>query len=118
MLKVKTANWKAVNGTSLKGYVYADFATLEEVFGAAGEGDGYKVDAEWCLQFSNGVVATIYNYKDGKNYCGDCGLDVEDITEWHVGGHSAKALASVEKMLAEHYAKQRNAETLSEMAVV
>ena len=107
MLKVKTANWKAVNGTCLQGYIDADYKTLCKVFGKEdSDGDGYKTDAEWCLQFSDGVVATIYNYKDGKNYNGAVGLAKSKITDWHVGGHSARAVANVEAMLEAYYAKQ------------
>lgn len=104
MLTVKKAKWEAVNGTSLKGYISIDYATLVELFGQPEEGDGYKVDAEWVLQFSNGVVATIYNWKDGRNYCGDEGLDVEDICDWHIGGKSAMAERTVEQYIAQHFA--------------
>jgi hypothetical protein len=108
MLKVKKAHWSAVNGTSLQGYADADYATLVEVFGKEhSDGDGYKVDAEWDLQFSNGVVATIYNYKDGVNYCGEDGLLVEDITDWHIGGKSRLAEQTVNDYIAQHYAKQK-----------
>ena len=56
MLSVKQAKWQAVNGTSLKGMIYTDYSTLVEVFGPEhSDGDGYKTDAEWMLQFSNGV---------------------------------------------------------------
>lgn len=105
MLKCKKADWRAVNGTSLKGYVSTDYATLVEVFGEPhSDGDGYKVDAEWMLQFSNGVVATIYNYKDGRNYCGEDGLDVEDICDWHVGGKSSMADRTVDQYIEQHFA--------------
>lgn len=107
MLQFRKAKWEAVNGTCLQGYVYANYTDLVECFGQPEEGDGYKVDAEWVLQFSDGVVATIYNYKDGKNYCGDEGLDVHDITDWHVGGRSARAVANVDAMLERHYAMQK-----------
>lgn len=108
MLTVKQAkSFTAFNGTSLKGYVDADYFDLVDCFGTpTSDGDGYKVDAEWLLNFSDGTVATIYNYKDGMNYCGEAGLPVEDITDWHVGGHTPKALRNVEAMLAAHYAKQ------------
>ena len=105
MLKVKQADWKAVNGTSLKGYISTDYATLVEVFGKEhSDGDGYKVDAEWMLQFSNGVVATIYNYKDGRNYCGAEGLDKEDLYDWHIGGKSTMAERTVEQYIEQHFA--------------
>ena len=107
MLTAKEANWDAVNGTSLQGYVDVTYATLKKVFGKEhSDGDGYKVDAEWDLQFSDGVVATIYNYKDGKNYCGRSGLAKSKITEWHVGGTSKRAVANVEAMLEAYYEKQ------------
>lgn len=108
MLKVKQAKtFSAFNGTSLQGYIDADYKTLCKVFGKeTNDGDGYKVDAEWLLEFSDGVVATIYNYKDGKNYNGRSGLAKSKITDWHVGGRSARAVANVEQMLEKFYAKQ------------
>ena len=108
MLKVKQAkDFSAFNGTSLQGYVYADYAILKKVFGKPGEGDGYKVDAEWDVVFSDGSIATIYNYKDGKNYNGARGLNKTQITDWHVGGRSARAVRNVETMLEQYYAKQQ-----------
>ena len=103
MLTFKQAKWQAVNGTSLQGYVNVDYATLVDVFGPEhSEGDAYKTDAEWELQFSNGVVATIYNYKDGKNYCGAAGLAKQHITDWHVGGKSKAAVTAVEQALRQY----------------
>jgi len=108
MLTVKKANWSAVNGTSLKGNINCNYATLVEVFGVEhSDGDGYKVDAEWCLQFSNGVVATIYNYKDGKNYCGADGYDKEDLADWHIGGKSALAERTVDEYIEQYFALKR-----------
>lgn len=107
MLKVKQAkDFSAFNGTSLQGYVDADYYTLKAIFGKPTDGDGYKTDAEWLVTFSDGVVATIYNYKDGKNYNGARGTPKTQIRDWHVGGRSARAVANVEEMLERHYAKQ------------
>ncbi len=91
-------NWKLVNGCCLQGYIECDYKTLIEVFGKPDtECDGYKVDREWVLKFGDGTVATIYNYKDGKNYCGpQQGLKPEDIKKWHVGGKSKMAVTLVE----------------------
>lgn len=104
MLTVKKAT--RFESSCLQGYVYADYAVLKKVFGKPGEGDGYKTDAEWELKFSDGVYATIYNYKDGKNYNGARGTPKTQITEWHVGGMSARAVANVEAMLERYYARQ------------
>jgi hypothetical protein len=107
MLTVKQAkDFKAFNGTCLQGHVYADYKVLKKVFGKPSEGDGYKVDAEWDVVFSDGTIATIYNYKDGKNYNGSRGLAKTQITDWHVGGRSARAVANVEAVLEQYYAKQ------------
>ena len=107
MLKVKTAKGSAVNGTCLQGYVDVSFSTLVDVFGNPnGDGDGYKTDAEWELKFSDGVYATIYNYKDGKNYNGPSGTPKTQITDWHVGGMSARAVRNVEEMLERFYASE------------
>ena len=70
-----------------------------DLFGEPFEGDEYKVDAEWEVKFSNGVYATVYNWKNGKNYNGESGQDVENITNWHVGGMTRKSLASINKAL-------------------
>lgn len=80
----------------LQGYVDAEYKTLVKVFGKAGKGDEYKTDAEWEVKFSDGTYATIYNYKDGKNYCGKSGLAKKDITDWHVGGSSTLAVTRVQ----------------------
>lgn len=92
------AEYSDVSGTSLQGYISIPFANLVEVLGEPhSDGDGYKVDAEWILKFDNGTIATIYNYKDGPNYCGQDGTPVKDIVDWHIGGHSKMA----EKMVHE-----------------
>jgi hypothetical protein len=79
-------------GTHLQGYIEASYDTLVDLFGEPLPGDGYKVDAEWFIQFEDGTLATVYNYKDGVNYCGEGGIPVKLITEWHIGGddHNAK----------------------------
>lgn len=76
------------NMTHLQGFVETTYKTLCEAFGEPNaRGDEYKTDAEWNIITPDGV-ATIYNYKNGRNYNGEEGLDVEDITYWHIGGHT------------------------------
>lgn len=86
-----------VNHTHLQGYVDATFDQLTALFGAPGEGDGYKVDAEWLIQFEDGTVATVYNYKTGRNYCGKHGTPVERMESWHVGGFTKDAAVRVQQ---------------------
>ena len=86
-----------VNGTSYIGKIVADYSLLLEKFGEPSDSyDDYKSDAEWYIEFEDGTVATIYNWKDGKNYCGEDGLLVEEIKEWHIGGNTHYAVYWIE----------------------
>lgn len=84
---------KRANGTCLQGYINGSFQELVDAFGPPiGGNDEYKTDAEWLLILNDKTVATIYNYKTGRNYLGEDGQDVEDIGTWHVGGKSSEAV--------------------------
>ena len=78
-------------GTSFKGYVYATYEQLIDVFGDPYIPDelNSKTDAEWIVRTPYGI-ATIYNYKDGKRYLGNTGLEYEKICEWHCGGKNTE----------------------------
>lgn len=91
------------NMSHLQGCITATYAQLVSTFGEPlKEGfDDYKSDAEWLVQFEDGTVATIYNWKNGKNYCGDEGTDTVLITDWHIGGHTSLAVDYVKQVLRE-----------------
>ena len=96
----KTTN---VGGTFLQGYIKASYEQLVKTFGEPHDpdGDNYKTDVEWAFEFADGTVATLYNWKNGKNYLGAEGLELNDIYEWNVGGNSDKAVAKLlEKLRA------------------
>lgn len=90
-----------IDGTSYQGQIEADYDELERLLGLSMDGDGYKTDAEWWIQFRDGTVATIYNWKNGHNYLGEDGLDLEQIHYWNVGGKSKHALDLVNEMLEQ-----------------
>lgn len=83
-------------GSGLLGHIDASYDELVDLFGKPSEGDGYKVDAHWAIEFEGGTIASIYNYKDGKNYLSDEGKTVEQIRDWHVGGFNPTALTYVQ----------------------
>ena len=90
-------------GTFLQGYIKASYEQLVKTFGEPHDpdGDNYKTDVEWAFEFADGTIATLYNWKNGKNYLGAEGLELNDIYEWHVGGFSEKAVAKLlEKLRA------------------
>lgn len=92
-MKLKKNETADIGGTCLQGYILTTYANLVKHFGEPShDGDGYKTDAEWVLTDENGTVVTLYNWKDGPNYCGEDGTPVEDILEWHIGGRSDKVV--------------------------
>ena len=78
-------NYIQTSSTYLIVYVSTSYQKLVETFGHPLKGD-YKTDAEWDIQFSDGMVGTIYNWKNGKNYCGEDGYELHEIDSWHIGG--------------------------------
>jgi hypothetical protein len=89
-------------GTFLQGKVESTYSTLVKIFGEPTESDGYKTDAEWLIKFEDGNVATIYNWKDGKNYNGASGKKTEVIKCWHIGGFNEKAVENVRKVISDY----------------
>jgi len=73
------------HGCCGQGKIRADYATLKKVFGKPsidnGNGDG-KIRKEWIISI-DGVVCTIYDWKQGKQYRGYRPLK---DAEWSVGG--------------------------------
>ena len=92
-------------GTHLHGHLNRTYDQLVSVFGEphfryrprAGAED--KIDVEWAFEFPDGRVFTVYNWKNGKAYCGTHGEDVENMTEWNVGGHHKSTYHSLIDML-------------------
>ena len=96
-----------VGGTSLQGYIKASYEQLLQTFGAPNSTlcDNYKTDVEWAFKFADGTVATLYNWKNGKNYLGSEGLELNDIYEWNVGGFNDKAVSRLLEQLRSHQKK-------------
>lgn len=71
------------NGTSLKGYITTTMRELNAVFGEPTfYYPGDKVTVEWSHMFSDGSIATIY---DWKRY--DDGVpEMDEVMEYNIGG--------------------------------
>ena len=90
-------------GTSLQGHITATYAELVELFGKPHDFfDDFKCDAEWYVEFDDGTVATIYNWKNGRNYCGPDAPPVEAITSWNIGGNTTEAADKILEV-SSHY---------------
>jgi len=102
MIPVKTTgNQVNINGTSLMGYVKISYKNLVKAFGKPTSqkpsGDD-KVRIRWSIEFEDGTVATIY---DWKNYGKSVKWVKENYTEWHVGGKNQYAVDKVLDVLQE-----------------
>jgi hypothetical protein len=67
---------------------------------------GHKVDINWIVQFGDGTLAIIYNYKNGPNYLGEYGTPVTEITNWHINGVNSRCVRLVEQTIAEKECNQ------------
>ena len=85
------------NGSFLQGQITCPFSLLVTLFGEPHEGDTQVSDAFWPLKFDDGVTATIYNWKNGRNYCG--GPEVEHITKWNIGGYEKAAVDNIKGIM-------------------
>jgi len=76
------------NMTSLQGYMPARYEELVTVFGEPTD-SGDKTTAEWALEFEDGTVATIYDWKEYSTPM--------YTYNWHIGGMSKLAVARVQQ---------------------
>lgn len=87
-----TNNIAKANGTSLIGYITSTYSTLCEKLGEPlrdHSGDR-KVTCQWIIEFEDGSVGTIYDWKTRatptKQY------------DWHVGGRGTNILEKTSKL--------------------
>lgn len=94
-LAFKTEN-VIINGTSLQGYIRADYDQLVKVFGKpviGPDADEDKITCEWQLEYEDGTVATIYDYKLRST--------PYHMYEWHIGGYNTEVVHRVHKTFSE-----------------
>ena len=92
---MKFTNDAIINGTSYKGEVSITYSELVSIFGKPTSGpnsDLDKVTCEWCLEYEDGTIATLYDWKTGHTPFG--------LYEWHIGGHDYTAVERVLETIA------------------
>jgi hypothetical protein len=89
------------HGTGLQARLHnLTYATIVDTFGEPSEHfDDYKSDAEGVIHFIDGLVATLYNYKNGRNYNGPDAPSKYDITTWNVGGNNHEVVLRLRQLL-------------------
>ena len=93
------------NMSCLQGYCETGYGTLVEKFGEPTLG-GDKTDVEWHIKFKNGVVATLYNWKNGPSYCGPNGIHPTQNTRWNIGGFDKRAAEEIYSVLGYDTARE------------
>ena len=87
------------NGTSGKGGFVCKYETLVKVLGEPLKGsDDFKTQAEWNIEYKDGTITTIYDWKQGKGYLGEQGIEPEDVVEWNVGGNNPSKEMTMEHL--------------------
>ena len=77
----------SINGTCLQGYIETTYEELVNVFGEPTELEGDKVTVEWTILFSDGTVASIYDWKQLETPM--------EYYPWHIGGYTQRAVELV-----------------------
>ena len=95
-MKFKTGYIPA--GTHLCGCFDGTRRQIEDVFGAPTfllSDSNEKTTIEWQITFSDGTVATIYDWKRYSKKP----LGLDEKYRWHIGGHGFDAVRKVSKAL-------------------
>ena len=76
-------------GTSGKGSFICNYETLVRVLGEPLKGsDDYKTQAEWDIEYKDGTITTVYDWKQGKRYLGEEeGIEPNEVIWWNIGGN-------------------------------
>ena len=96
--------YEKITGSYYMGLIGGDenpltYTRLCELFGSPMSGRDDKSSCNWVLEFEDGLIATIYDYKLSKKYLGENGLSVNDMKSWHIGGHDEVVFNRVQKIL-------------------
>ena len=104
---IPTANDPRFGNTHRIGELRIRYSVLCDIFGSDGRVVDDKTDAEWGIVWSDGVVATIYNYKNGPAYAG---RPIERVSEWSIGGRDEVAVGRVKRFITARKKKALNLE--------
>ena len=96
--------YEKIIGSHFMGMIGGDenpltYTRLCELFGSPMSGRDDKSSCNWVLEFEDGLIATIYDYKSSKKYLREDGLSVNDMKSWHIGGHDEVVFNRVQKIL-------------------
>jgi len=94
---MKFTTRKTAYGTGFRGCFNISYVELVEIFGPPQVGPNADLDkttCEWCLEFEDGTVATIYDWLNTRTPRG--------VSEWHIGGYEPHAAERVYSAIELH----------------
>jgi hypothetical protein len=83
-IQFENTRFTSASGSCLRGYIKTTYDELVSVFGEPTKLKGDKVNVEWTIKFSDGTVATIYDWKLSTVPMG--------VYNWHIGGFNQLAV--------------------------
>lgn len=83
-IQFKNVRTVSTSGSCLQGYIKTTYNELVNVFGNPTTLQGDKVTVEWTIQFTDGTVATIYDWKLSQTPM--------NVYDWHIGGFNQRAV--------------------------
>ena len=86
-IQFENVRFTFASGSCLRGYIKTTYDELVNVFGSPTTLKGDKVNVEWTIKFSDGTVATIYDWKLSAVPMG--------VYDWHIGGFNQRAVELV-----------------------
>lgn len=89
----------STEGTFRQDRMVTGFAELVTLFGAPipSEYLDDNVDAAWDIEFSDGTIATVYNWQNGpKNE----NVALNSIVNWNIGGYERIAALNIKSLLS------------------
>lgn len=100
-MKFELAKWSAVHAGGFLSDFELPYKDMVKIFGKpnAGPSGDNKILVEWIMIFDDGLGASIYNWKDGKNYDPEDGLTAEELFEWHIGGIDKKVVEYITEII-------------------
>ena len=88
---MQKADFNKANGSSYIGIINTTYERLVQAFGEPHIHGGDKTTVEWILEFDDGTVATIYDWKEETT--------PEYEYDWHIGGFDILARIRVSEAL-------------------
>ena len=107
-MNFKRLDYAEAAGTCLQGYVVTTLRNLSEAFGEPEYyGDSHdKVIFEWVLEFSDGTIATIYDWKS------EVEPNFDELMQYHIGGFNGDAVLRVTERMEKLAALLAKPETV------